>query len=164
ATGEPGRPGGAGRARQGGCEEQAAGCLGRARVERPRSRPDDEAPVRDGRLAANGRRLHRPAGVPPEREPLLAGRLRLTVQGRLAALGMPNAIAVIAVAERGTMFFPGPAVYMDKIAVGLEAADAIDIEAPPGENVKRVAKAKGIPPEEVTVVVLDRDRHTDLIA
>jgi fructose-1,6-bisphosphatase II len=82
---------------------------------------------------------------------------------RLTALGMPNAIAVIAVAERGTMFFPGAAVYMDKIAVGAAAADAIDIEAPPAENVRRVAKAKGKKIEDVVVVVLDRDRHTDLI-
>ena len=62
---------------------------------------------------------------------------------RLTANGAPNAIAVIAVAERGTMFFPGAAVYMDKIAVGPEAADVIDIDAPPAENVRRVAKAKG---------------------
>ena len=53
---------------------------------------------------------------------------------RLTALGIPGAISVIAVAERGTMFFPGAAVYMDKIAVGPEAADAIDIEAPPAEK------------------------------
>jgi fructose-1,6-bisphosphatase II len=71
---------------------------------------------------------------------------------------------VIALAERGTMFFPGAAVYMDKIAVGPEAAEAIDIDAPPAENVRRVAKAKGIDPEEVSVVVLDRDRHKQLIA
>jgi fructose-1,6-bisphosphatase II len=83
---------------------------------------------------------------------------------RLTSLGMPNAIAVVAVAERGTMFFPGAAVYMDKIAGGPEVADAIDIEAPPGENVRRVAKAKGVRPDEVAVVVLDRDRHKDLIA
>jgi fructose-1,6-bisphosphatase II len=83
---------------------------------------------------------------------------------RLTALGMPNAIAVIALAERGTMFFPGAAVYMDKIAVGPEAADAIDIEAPPAENVRRVAKAKSMHPEDVSVVVLDRDRHESLIA
>jgi fructose-1,6-bisphosphatase II len=83
---------------------------------------------------------------------------------RLTAHGQPNAIAVIAVAERGTMFFPGAAVYMDKIAVGAAAADAIDIEAPPEENVRRVAKAKGLKPEDVNVVVLDRDRHQQLIA
>jgi fructose-1,6-bisphosphatase II len=83
---------------------------------------------------------------------------------RLTAHGQPNAIAVIAVAERGTMFFPGAAVYMDKIAVGPAAADVIDIEAPPGENVRRVAEAKGVEPEDVTVVVLDRDRHRGLIA
>jgi fructose-1,6-bisphosphatase II len=83
---------------------------------------------------------------------------------RLTALGMPNAIAVIAVAERGTMFFPGAAFYMDKIAVGPEAADAIDIDASPTENVRRVAEAKGLEPNEVTVVVLERPRHDALVA
>jgi fructose-1,6-bisphosphatase II len=83
---------------------------------------------------------------------------------RLTALGMPNAITVVAVAERGSMFFPGAAVYMDKIAGGPDVVDVIDLEAPPGENVRKVAKAKGIRPEDVTVVVLDRDRHQDLIA
>ncbi|MFN2467852.1 MAG: class II fructose-bisphosphatase [Gaiellaceae bacterium] len=83
---------------------------------------------------------------------------------RLTALGQPNAIAVIAVAERGSMFFPGAAVYMDKIAVGAEGADAIDIDATPAENVRRVAKAKGVSPSEISVVVLDRDRHQQLIA
>jgi fructose-1,6-bisphosphatase II len=82
---------------------------------------------------------------------------------RLTANGAPNAIAVIAVAERGTMFFPGAAVYMDKIAVGPEGQDAIDITAPAAENVRRVAEAKGVSPSEVSVVVLDRDRHADLI-
>jgi len=81
----------------------------------------------------------------------------------LTAKGQPNAIATIACAERGTMFFPGAAVYMDKIACGPEAADAIDIEAPPEENVRRVAKARGVKPTDVTVVVLERDRHKDLI-
>src|SRR5213594_129048 len=83
---------------------------------------------------------------------------------RLTALGMPNAIAVVAVAERGTMFFPGAAVYMDKIAAGPEVAGAIDIDAPPAENVRKVARAKGKRAEDVAVVVLDRDRHQDLIA
>ena len=83
---------------------------------------------------------------------------------RLTALGMPNAIAVIAVAERGTVFFPGAAVYMDKIAVGPEAVDAIDINASPTDNVRAVAETKGLHPTEVTVVVLERERHDDLIA
>jgi fructose-1,6-bisphosphatase II len=83
---------------------------------------------------------------------------------RLTALGQPNAISVIAVAERGTMFFPGAAVYMDKIATGPEAADAIDIGASPSENVHRVAEAKGMGADEITVVVLERDRHDALIA
>jgi len=83
---------------------------------------------------------------------------------RLTSLGQPNAIAVIAVAERGTMFFPGAAFYMDKIACGPEAADVVELDAPPAENVRRVAKAKGIDPRDVTVVVLERDRHQALIA
>jgi fructose-1,6-bisphosphatase II len=82
---------------------------------------------------------------------------------RLTAHGQPNAIATIACAERGTMFFPGAAVYMDKIACGPEAADAIDIDASPTENVQAVADAKGVRPAEVSVVVLDRDRHEELI-
>src|SRR5215207_8736768 len=82
---------------------------------------------------------------------------------RLTALGQPNAIAVIALAERGTMFFPGAAVYMDKIAVGPRGIDVIDIDASPTENVHAVAKAKGVSPREISVVVLERDRHDALI-
>jgi fructose-1,6-bisphosphatase II len=82
---------------------------------------------------------------------------------RLTSMGQPNALAVIALAERGTMFFPGAAVYMEKIATGPEAADAIDVTAPPDENVRRVAKAKNVKPEEITVIVLDRPRHEQLI-
>jgi fructose-1,6-bisphosphatase II len=77
---------------------------------------------------------------------------------------MPNAISVIALADRGSMFFPGAAVYMDKIACGADAAEVIDITAPPAENVRRVAAAKGVAVGEVTVIVLDRDRHEGLIA
>jgi fructose-1,6-bisphosphatase II len=82
----------------------------------------------------------------------------------LTARGAPGAISVVALAERGTMFFPGAAVYMDKICAGPEACEVIDIEAPPGENVRKVAKAKGIRPDEVSVVVLDRERHQHMIA
>jgi fructose-1,6-bisphosphatase II len=83
---------------------------------------------------------------------------------RLCALGQPNAIAVMAVAERGTMFFPGAAVYMEKIAVGPEGIDVIDINASPTENVTAVAKTKGISVRDLNVVVLERDRHDALIA
>ncbi|MGZ8604161.1 MAG: class II fructose-bisphosphatase [Actinomycetota bacterium] len=83
---------------------------------------------------------------------------------RLTANGQPNAIAVIALGARGSMFFPGAAVYMDKVATGHDAADAIDVTAPPEENVRAVAKAKGVRPEELGVVILDRERHTDLVA
>src|SRR5438270_4998693 len=82
---------------------------------------------------------------------------------RLTALGQPNAIAVIAVAERGTMFFPGAAVYMEKIAVGPQGIDAVNIDATPTQNVEAVAKAKGVSTREVSVVVLERDRHNELI-
>ncbi len=81
----------------------------------------------------------------------------------LTAVGQANALAVIALAERGTMFFPGAAVYMEKVATGPEAAHAIDITLPPDENVRRVAKAKGLRPEEITVEVLDRPRHAAII-
>jgi fructose-1,6-bisphosphatase II len=83
---------------------------------------------------------------------------------RLTALGQPNAIAVIAVAERGTMLFPGAALYMEKIAVGPDAIDAIDIERSPTENVGAVAEALGKTTREVDVVVLERERHEELIA
>jgi fructose-1,6-bisphosphatase II len=80
----------------------------------------------------------------------------------LMAKGMANAIAVIAVSERGTMFDPSAVFYMEKIAAGAEASDVIDITAPIGENVRRVAKAKRGHPEDVTVCILDRPRHEDL--
>ena len=83
---------------------------------------------------------------------------------RLTALGQPNAIAVIAVAERGTMLFPGAAVYMEKIAVGPQGIDVIGLGASPTENVQAVAKAKGVSTRAISVVVLERDRHNDLIA
>jgi len=83
---------------------------------------------------------------------------------RLTALGQPGAISVIAVAERGTMLFPGAAFYMEKIAVGPRAIDAIDIREPPTANVAAVAEALEKTPREVDVVVLERDRHEKLIA
>jgi len=82
---------------------------------------------------------------------------------RLTALGQPNAIAVIALAERGAMFFPGAAVYMEKIAAGANAVEAIDITASPAENVNAVARAKGVKPTDLRVVVLERERHEQLI-
>ncbi|EGG48932.1 MULTISPECIES: class II fructose-bisphosphatase [Streptomyces] len=81
----------------------------------------------------------------------------------LTAGGMPNAIAVLAAADRGTMFDPSAVFYMDKLVTGPEAADYVDINAPVHVNIRRVAKAKNSTPEDVTVVILDRPRHTDLI-
>jgi fructose-1,6-bisphosphatase II len=83
---------------------------------------------------------------------------------RLTAFGQPNAITVIAVAERGTMLFPGAAVYMEKIAVGPGALAAIDITRSPSENVRNIAEALGKTAREVDVVVLERERHDELIA
>ena len=82
---------------------------------------------------------------------------------RLTALGQPNAIAVIAAADRGSLFFPGAAVYMEKIAVGAAAIDALDINASPAENIAAVAKAKGRRVTDIRVTVLERDRHDELI-
>ena len=81
----------------------------------------------------------------------------------LTSLGRNNAISVIAVAERGTMINPGPCVYMEKIAVGPEARDVIDLDAPVRANLEAVAKAKGEQVKDVTAVVLDRERHADII-
>jgi fructose-1,6-bisphosphatase II len=83
---------------------------------------------------------------------------------RLTALGMPSALAVIALAPRGTMFNPGPIVYMEKLAGGPEIADLLDLERPLGETVGLVADRKGIDVRDVMVVVLDRPRHEEGIA
>ena len=78
---------------------------------------------------------------------------------RLTARGMPGALAVIALAPRGTMYAPGKLVYMDKIAVGPAAAGMIDIEAPVAHNLQQVARAKDIPISDVTAIILDRPRN-----
>ena len=81
----------------------------------------------------------------------------------LTAKGMPNALSVMAVAERGSMYDASACFYMDKIVVGEEAAGAVDITAPVSHNIAAVAKAKGVGIEEVTVCVLDRPRHDGLV-
>ncbi len=81
----------------------------------------------------------------------------------LMAKGMPNAIAVMAVAERGAMYDPSAVFYMEKIATGAAAADVVDITVPVAENIKRVAKAKRSSPGDVTVCILDRPRHAQLV-
>jgi fructose-1,6-bisphosphatase II len=81
----------------------------------------------------------------------------------LMAKGLANAISVLAVSERGTMYDPSAVFYMNKIAVGPEAVDAIDITDPIGENIRRVAKAKNVSVSDLTVCILDRPRHTQLI-
>jgi fructose-1,6-bisphosphatase II len=82
----------------------------------------------------------------------------------LMSKGINNAISVLAVSERGTMYDPSAVFYMNKIAVGPDAVDAIDITAPIGENIRRVAKAKSVSVSDLTVCILDRPRHKDLIA
>jgi len=81
----------------------------------------------------------------------------------LTSLGRGGAISVIAMSEGGTMFDPGPCVYMEKIAAGPAAAEAIDIDAPVKANLEAVAKALGEKVSDVTAVILDRDRHADII-
>jgi len=81
----------------------------------------------------------------------------------LTSLGRNHAVSVIALSQRGMMFDPGPCVYMEKIAVGAEAADLIDLDAPVRANLEAVAKARGEQVKDVTAVILDRERHVDLI-
>jgi fructose-1,6-bisphosphatase II len=82
----------------------------------------------------------------------------------LMSKGLSNAISVLAVSERGTMYDPSAVFYMNKIAVGPDAVDAIDITAPIGENIRKVAKAKNVSVSDLTVCILDRPRHEQLIA
>ena len=82
----------------------------------------------------------------------------------LTSQGRGNAISVIAVSERGTMFDPGPCFYMEKIAVGPDVAGSIDITASASQNLKWIAKAKGENVRDLTVAILDRPRHDDLVA
>ncbi len=82
----------------------------------------------------------------------------------LTALGKTNALAVIAAADRGSMFDPGPSFYMRKIAVGPEAVGAIDITASPTQNLRWIAKSTGKLVRDLTCIILDRERHEDLIA
>jgi len=81
----------------------------------------------------------------------------------LTAAGRTNALAVIAVGERGSMYDPGPSFYMDKIAVGPDAVGSIDITASPTQNLRWIAKAKQESVRDLTVVILDRPRHAELI-
>ena len=79
----------------------------------------------------------------------------------LCAKGMPSALTVVALAERGAMFDPGPCVYMEKMVGGPEVADCLSLEVPVGDVVQRIADRRGVSPTEVTTVILDRERHTE---
>jgi fructose-1,6-bisphosphatase II len=83
---------------------------------------------------------------------------------RLVAQGQANALAVVAVAARGAMFNPGPCLYMEKIATGSEAAAAIDLTQPIETNIQKIARAKGMSVREVTMMILDRPRHEEIVA
>src|SRR5207253_11488458 len=113
----------------------------------------DEAP-----MLYNGE--HIGDGSPPEVD-IAADRLEGTA---LAANGMPSALAVIALSSRGTMFDPGPCVYMEKMAGSPEIADLLDLDRPLGETVRLIAERKGCAVSDVMVVVLDRPRHEQGIA
>ncbi len=82
---------------------------------------------------------------------------------RLLSLGKANSLATVAISERGAMFDPGPFMYMRKIAVGPTARGAIDVEASPTVNLRSIARAKGMDVNDLTIVILDRPRHEDLI-
>jgi fructose-1,6-bisphosphatase II len=81
----------------------------------------------------------------------------------LTSKGMNGALSVVALAERGTMFDPGPCVYMEKIVVSEDAADAIDIEAPISDNLEKIATAKGGSVSDLSVCILDRQRHEQIV-
>jgi fructose-1,6-bisphosphatase II len=112
----------------------------------------DEAPMlANGEEVGNGTGIEMDVAVDP-------------VDGtRLTARGMPGALAVIAMSPRGTMYAPGSLVYMDKVAVGEDAAGVIDLEAPVEHNLKQVAKAKGKGVDDVTAVILNRPRNEDYV-
>lgn len=113
----------------------------------------DEAP-----MLFNGEELG--TGVPPKVD-IAVDPIDGTT---LTAKGGPGALAVVALAERGTMYNPYDVVYMDKIAVGPRARDMIDINSPVKMNIRRVARALNQEPNDITVMILDRPRHADLIA
>ena len=81
----------------------------------------------------------------------------------LTSKGLNGAISVVALAERGTMFDPGPCVYMEKIACGPEGHDVLDLDAPLADNLSRLAKAKGKDVGDITVIMLDRERHEQML-
>jgi fructose-1,6-bisphosphatase II len=81
----------------------------------------------------------------------------------LTAKSLPNALAIVAVAERHTMFDPGPCVYMEKIACGADVADVVDLTAPIEANLAAIAKVRGVAVPDLTVCILDRPRHDDLV-
>lgn len=81
---------------------------------------------------------------------------------RLLSEGRPGAVSVLALAPRGTMFDPGPCVYMEKLVVGAEAAGTVDLDAPVADNLASIAKAQGKEVQDVTIIMLDRERHDDL--
>ena len=112
----------------------------------------DEAP-----MLFNGERLG--AGVPPELDIAVD-----PIDGtRLLALGRANSLSTVAISDRHTMWNPGPFVYMNKIAIGPQGKGMIDIEAPPAVNLRSVARARGCDVNDLTVVILDRDRHAELM-
>jgi fructose-1,6-bisphosphatase II len=112
----------------------------------------DEAP-----MLYNGERVG--SGVGPEVDVAVD-----PVDGTtLTAKSLPDALAVIALAERGTMFDPGPCVYMDKLAVAGDVAEVVDLDAPIEENLRRIAAARGQAPADLFVAILDRPRHAELV-
>src|SRR6478735_7863436 len=113
----------------------------------------DEAP-----MLYNGERIG--DGTPPQTDIAVD-----PVEGTtLCSLGQAGATSVLAVAERGTMFDPGPCVYMEKLAVGPDARGAVDIRRTVTENLHAVAKAKGESVRDITAIILDRPRHDDIVA
>ncbi|MDP8970425.1 MAG: class II fructose-bisphosphatase [Actinomycetota bacterium] len=112
----------------------------------------DEAP-----MLTNGEKVG--TGAPPQVDIAVD-----PVDGtRLLAQGRPGALSVIAIAPRGAMFDPGPIMYMLKWVVGADAAGVVDIDAPIGDNLRKIAKAEGKDVNDLAVIMLDRERHEDMM-
>lgn len=132
--------------------EELALAPGTGRVVIGEGEKDDAPMLFNGECLGEGGRLEFDIAVDP---------LECT---SLCAAGLAGALTTIAMAEAGSLWEPGPAFYMDKLVARVEARDVIDIEAPPEDNLERVAKALGKPVNRLRVVILDKPRHAELIA
>src|SRR5512133_1727818 len=127
-------------------------------------RVTEAAAIAAGRFMGRGDKERVDQAAVDAMRPVLGSIAMDAVDGTtLTAKALPDALAVIAVAERGAMFDPGPCVYMEKLAVAGDVVHAVDIEAPIEDNLAIIAGARRKRPDDITVAILDRPRHADLV-